>query len=651
MVFFKRKKKKESKREKKNVIKDLNRDVSNAKTEQSSADEEDQHDEPVTTKTELSDVPRILNEISKGPKAAPRALRQLFEISDLKPNQVSLRVEMVAENKRLIPILLEFLQNCEFGSSEQYLTLLVLNNLSIPKSNKRLIAIEYGGASILSNMLCKDVSCHLMSIILVNLSFSDSELRRDLSLVLLSPLTFVLQEACKTEETEHTDYNSEGLLFAYPETAKWVCAAIKNLTRPALSGEGCQQGVDLLPLLQQIVTFPSSPSSPIIAPKSFASANNLESCRTRSSIQSVNSFPEAGPTLWETNSLQDAALFCLLHLSISCGPILMSKCVPTLESIANYKSHSCSVLDFQRLKARMALSYLIGSTTNTNDGNKAKKMLQLSNSESRLLVECLHNTLNNNAHPERLYSAATFSVKWILYAIRNLLPLNGAMLNQQTTLNSRLLHALSEHSLSRSTSVDANAAEYAAIALHLLSTHGLEDAFYFECENQTVVKILNAYLPRASEDGKYAARQVLLRLSHLQTVRVEDTSDALRLIARMAPVEYEAGAAPQSNILHKPILAYHSATKERRLYSSAMHAVQDGIRADDMDEIHMANYIATAADSRANVYHHVWSWVEDETVVEVGNGNVRRNEDGPMSLFGLSCGPMFCASSTKHAVS
>ena len=39
---------------------------------------------------------------------------------------------------RLVPALLGFLRRCERGSSEQYLALLVLNNISIPSDNKRV---------------------------------------------------------------------------------------------------------------------------------------------------------------------------------------------------------------------------------------------------------------------------------------------------------------------------------------------------------------------------------------------------------------------------------------------------------------------------------------------------------------------------------
>ena len=80
----------------------------------------------------------------------------------------------------LIPALLSFLKRCPRDSSEQYLTLLVLNNLSIPTQNKRLIALEFGGAETLGRLLCEDPGCHLLVIIIVNLTFGDDKLNRDL---------------------------------------------------------------------------------------------------------------------------------------------------------------------------------------------------------------------------------------------------------------------------------------------------------------------------------------------------------------------------------------------------------------------------------------------------------------------------------------
>jgi len=79
----------------------------------------------------------------------------------------------------LVPALLSFLKRCPRDSSEQYLTLLVLNNLSIPTQNKRLIGLDFGGAKTLGRLLCEDPGCHLLVIIIVNLTFGDDKLNRD----------------------------------------------------------------------------------------------------------------------------------------------------------------------------------------------------------------------------------------------------------------------------------------------------------------------------------------------------------------------------------------------------------------------------------------------------------------------------------------
>lgn len=44
-----------------------------------------------------------------------------------------------------------------------------------------MIALECGGAKILSHLLWKDPSCHLLAIILVNLTFVDEGLREELA--------------------------------------------------------------------------------------------------------------------------------------------------------------------------------------------------------------------------------------------------------------------------------------------------------------------------------------------------------------------------------------------------------------------------------------------------------------------------------------
>lgn len=82
----------------------------------------------------------------------------------------------------LVPTLLGFLQRCPKDSSEQYLTLLVLNNLSIPMENKRLVGLECGAVNVLGRMLLEDVGCHLLVIVIVNLTFCDAGVRRSLLL-------------------------------------------------------------------------------------------------------------------------------------------------------------------------------------------------------------------------------------------------------------------------------------------------------------------------------------------------------------------------------------------------------------------------------------------------------------------------------------
>ena len=131
-----------------------------------------------------------------------RALSCLFTLSEVEASsssgtclhqQQKQRVDMVhglnydstnttppESSTPLIPALLSFLLRCPQNSSEQYLTLLVLNNLSIPMQNKRAIALQYDGAKILARLLCEDPACHLLVIIIVNLTFGDLELNRDL---------------------------------------------------------------------------------------------------------------------------------------------------------------------------------------------------------------------------------------------------------------------------------------------------------------------------------------------------------------------------------------------------------------------------------------------------------------------------------------
>jgi hypothetical protein len=74
-------------------------------------------------------------------KRSVRALRKLFVLSE--HGVSNNRIEMVhAENEALIPALLHFFGRCDQNSVEQYLVLLILNNLSIPSENKRVSSLS-----------------------------------------------------------------------------------------------------------------------------------------------------------------------------------------------------------------------------------------------------------------------------------------------------------------------------------------------------------------------------------------------------------------------------------------------------------------------------------------------------------------------------
>jgi hypothetical protein len=239
------------------------------------------HDSSNNIKPTLDMVPSLIQDLENATDTASeipaRALRLLFQLSEQQTATTSTadstRIAMVQSyNKALVPALLSFLQRCERGSSEQYLCLLVLNNISIPMANKTLIAVAC--VTLLSELLVYDPSCHLITIILVNLSFCDATLRSELCdarnrYELVEAISFALRVSTLSEseyeeridviESENNNNLSSigsqlaalmtldrqlrrknnrtaatinsNLDMIYPETAKWCCAALKNLTR------------------------------------------------------------------------------------------------------------------------------------------------------------------------------------------------------------------------------------------------------------------------------------------------------------------------------------------------------------------------------------------------------------------------------------
>jgi hypothetical protein len=86
----------------------------------------------------LPDLIRVLQVCKDTSSDKPaRALRLLFALSEHAHTEN--RTEMVRlYGGQLVPSLLGFLVRCQLSSSEQYLALLVLNNISIPTENKRV---------------------------------------------------------------------------------------------------------------------------------------------------------------------------------------------------------------------------------------------------------------------------------------------------------------------------------------------------------------------------------------------------------------------------------------------------------------------------------------------------------------------------------
>ena len=181
-----------------NMANNTANDTARSNNNDDAAAQSDQYDVD-TSPPSLAYLPHYIAALSPHSSHSPsselpsRALRSLFTLSEHASSQKE-RIAMVRDPNStsggrngdgespgpLVPALLSFLQRCAKDSSEQYLTMLVLNNVSIPLENKRLIAIECGGAKTLARLLCEDPGCHLLVIIIVNLTFCEVEVRRDL---------------------------------------------------------------------------------------------------------------------------------------------------------------------------------------------------------------------------------------------------------------------------------------------------------------------------------------------------------------------------------------------------------------------------------------------------------------------------------------
>lgn len=199
----------------------------------------------------------------------------------------------------------------------------------------------------------------------------------------------------------------------------------------------------------------------------------------------------------------------------------------------------------------MALAYLIGSqghfgqsklrsSASTVNSNVGHSDLTMTESNIKILLELLTNSmyLRRKDGPGG-YSSASFSLKYVLFALRCLLTQTS---NQMAVaklvgheINILLVKVLSQHTMDGSVNnfVDAESAEYACFSLYLQSNYGFQDTPFLpivysaptqvdeedgmENRKDLAAKILVSYLELSNvrPAGRHAAEQLLLRLIHL----------------------------------------------------------------------------------------------------------------------------------------
>jgi hypothetical protein len=501
---------------------------------------------PIEDPIDIDAVPALLNDLETAKETSgdrpARALRKLFTLSE-HDSLEEYRTKIVrVDDGRLAPVLLGFLERCCKGSSEQYLTLLVLNNVSIPTENKRLIAIDHGGARLLGRLLCDNPSYNLVAIVLVNLTYADVELRRELvspatDVQLVESLAFALRVASLTQEEYElrvplVENDPENLktprellanLLAedvrqrvnsplsmkdtlarsseqlFPESARWCLTAIKNLTRPSKESTSARALIysGIVPHILRFVTVPS-----IVLPATTGSDDTSGGGSPMSAKPVTNNFANA-PSTWDSNSEQDAALFVIMNLSTEpsaleylreLGTVALMSTITACEKNQAFDKHNVDekkIVEFQCLKARMALAYLLGAEGHFGQPRaRSSPSLYLSQSpddsliivterEATNFVKVLADTLHHRPRDgPGGYSAATFSLKYVLLAIRCLLTSHWNQILFANVsgpkLNALLMKVLAQHSIEKVPYIDAKAAEHASFSLYLLSHYGFE---------------------------------------------------------------------------------------------------------------------------------------------------------------------------------
>lgn len=466
-------------------------------------------------------VPALADDLitakSTGSQKAMHALRKLFALSE---NALEETRKDMARDRSLVPNLLKFLDMCraegKAGQKPQLiLTLMVLNNISIPVGSKRFVAIDHGGAAFLCKLLCDEPSYGLVAIILVNLTFSNATLRHDLvsdaktSLVLSLVLAF--RTATLTKEQYRTRRLANGSLRErlqyllafdtpsdlpppkhlqiYPDTARRCLSALQNLTRNSTANCASQELVELniLPFISRFLA---------IGNKVDTSFNSLSSGETPEPVEVGND-----PFVWgdqaskeADQTIQDVALFLLLNISSDpkVAPYLRDNTgtIEILKNITEYSKTADSApiaarldAELQRLKARMTLALLLAAEGNFGQGSSQchleidNSCLKVDDADANCFIELLGNVIHRRSKEgPGGYKAVTFTLKNLLRSLRCLVtvPSNVAFLASTVglKLNSLLVQAIGVHSLQKSSVMSTEAVEDACFSLYLMSDFG-----------------------------------------------------------------------------------------------------------------------------------------------------------------------------------
>ena len=335
--------------------------------------------------------------------------------------------------------------------------------------------------------------------------------------------------------------------------------------------------------------------------------------------------------------------------------------------------------------------------------SRTERSSMLTNSsEASLLVELLANALHHRAKEgPGGYSAATFSAKNVLCAIRCLLT---SAENQKTIainvgirLNALLLLALAQHAVLGSSMLDPEAAEHACFSLYLLSNFGFKYPFlpeHLRFGNQAE-KIFTSYLhcDDVTPAGRHAASQLMLRMQFLifegeikddmsngVIVKAWDYDLPLEIKRDLDSIVVEKrmpGAIPRDDIFDRPILRSRAPKKGTDKapwdnsssispFPAALLAAQQMSYGSTkvrhlgaIDDVLIANNIAKSANGeKVEAYNYWWRWQDDADAIRLAKGarpssatksqskggivTSLLSREEPISIFGLTC----CAADT-----